>query len=923
MPKLIQLNKQLDSTDKSLIEIEKSLTKVVQTYIELINSATTLDKTLKENQTSHENNAKAVKKTKDNLDLLDKSIIEEQKLAKKTTEILAKAKAERSEVGKEMIKAQTLRTEQNRKIKEEIKLRKAESGSINQLKAENKKLREEMQNLNPALAQNTARYAELKQQIEANDEIIKNNSDSYTQQKINIGNYQSALEALPGPLGSVASGVSGIGAQFKALLANPIVLIFAAIVGAVVAMGKSFASTREGALKFGKATSVLGANIDILKKRFRDFSTEAAGLFEEGGLKKQVDKTTGALAGLIQKLKEKGAIQGAKEAINEFIETQKKNSDEFYNEVAALNLVRQKLLELKDAYVDIDNETRTNIANLQSQADLLAITADDDTVSMAEMIEARKRLTEVELQRTKQESFLAKERLKIANVEIEAAIRAGHIRRGANNELISITKEGIEIEQAYTDTKIEAIQASNEVLRVEAENNQKRRMTELDVFEQRLDLILDVADAQKTVNEQIIADTDKSLTFRQEKLVETQGIMKESFNDQISLFEEFNGISLDVNKLLELNNYEIVQYAEGLKISERGTNRLREVIIERRKAEQDLATAQAALQKEQNDRLKAAEETIRGIEQDRLRRATNNLNELKKLEIAWEEERYKRLIEGDLLLAEEREALKYEHEERMFQIEEDFRKKKEDKDKEGTENFIQKNQEEIAATQTLVNEGFNFFKTRNNNELAVLENKYQREIELAGDNAVLKAKIDENYQIQKNRIERQNAINEKAQGVFNATINTAVAISKVAANPILIALVAAIGAAQIASIIAQPIPQFWKGTGENGVSKDTMAEVAEKGRELIVSDSGTWLAEKRMYTYLKKGDRVIPNRDTEKILSEYGGVTEQKLDKLITLEKAKKSKQTTYTTNINGDKIHKTVDYGNSRIKFENEFFGH
>jgi len=941
MPKIINFNKQLSETDRTFQDIEKSLTKVVQTYRQLVDASISLDKTLKENKTSHENNTKAVKKTNDNLDILAQSIKEEEKLQKKTVEILAKARAERSETGKEMAKAAILRSEQNKKIKEEIKLRKAESGSINQLRSENRKLREEMNNLNPTLDNNIVRYAELKRKIKENDEIIKNNADSYVQQKINIGNYQSALDALLGPLGNVASGIQGVGQQMMALLANPIVATFAAIALVVGALGKSFASTRDGALKFGKATSLVSADIDIMKKKFREFSVDLAGVFEKGGLESSLKNMSKWYSTLFEKMNDKGAIQGIKDTLSELVNTQKENAKGFYDEVGALAAVRQQLLQLRDAYNDIDNESRTRIANLQSEADLLAITADDDTVSMAQMIEARIKLGEVEMKRTKEEAFLANERLKIADMEIEEAIKAGHIRREASGELVSITKEGIEIEKAYTDTKIEAIQASNEILRVEAENNQKRRMTELDVFEQRLDLILDVADAQKTVNEQIIADTDKSLTFRQEKLVETQGIMKESFNDQIKLFEDFNEIELDTNKLLKLNNTEIVMYAEGLQISERGTNRLREVIVERRKAEQDLAAAQAALNKEQNDRLKAAEETVKGIEQERIRRNLKTIEEIKKQEIAWENEKYQRLInegkvfqevetengkkmiEVQTLLNEELEALKYEHEERMFDIEEEFRKKKEEKDKEDNEKFITKNQEEITATQNLINEGFNYYKTSKSNELAILENQYQREIELAGDNTKLKEKIDENYQKQKNKLERQAAINEKIQAVFNAGINTAVAVTKSLPNYILAALVAATGAAQIASIIAQPIPQYWKGTGPDGVLKDTWAEVGEKGRELIISDSGPWLAENRMYTHLKKGDRVIPNRETEKILSEYGGITNHKLDQIIALEKQRQSKQTTSNTIINGDKFHKTVEYGNSRIKFENEYFGH
>lgn len=925
MPKLIDFNKRLNQTDDSLLNIERRLENVVKRYTDMLEITIKMDKQLKENQESYSETAKAVKKTNDNLDVLAQSMEEEQKIVKKTTDIIAKARAERSENGKEMQKAQILRQEQNKKIKEEIKLRGAQEGSIKRIRQENRKLRDERDNLNPLLAENIDKIAELNEQIEFNDTVIRESSDAYTQQKINIGNYQSALDALPGPLQNVAGGVQGIGAQLKALLANPIVAIFALIAGAVIAVGKALMSTRDGANGFKRAMNGVTANLDIAKKRFREFATNAKNIFSKEGLNAEVNKLKEGWKQFKDDIGDKGFWKTVGDNAKAAGEAHQEAAQKFRDEAKALKEVKNQLLELRDAYIDIENESRTRIANLQAEADILAITADDDTKSMAQMIAAREQLRIVDLQRTQEAAKLASERMKIAELEIQEAIIAGDIRKTAAGELISITKDGIEIEKNYTDVRIEAIEASNEVLRVEAENAQKRRMIELDVFEQRLDLLLDIGDATKTVNEQIIADTEQSLDFRNEKLKETQKVIDESFQDQIDLFNDFHNINLDVNKLLTLNNNEIVTYAEGLQISERATNRLREVIVERKKAQQDLNTAEKELNREANERIKAAEETMRGIEKDRLRRATDNLERLKELEIEWETERFERLLENDLLLAEEREALKLEHEERLFEIEEEFRKKSEDAEKDQSKKTQAIRRQEQQAAQNLINEGFNFFTTNLDNQLAVLENNYQREIELAGDNAQLKEAIDKRYAEERNRIERQRAITDKAQGVFNAIINTAVAVTKaLATSPLLAGLIGALGAAQVASIIAQPIPKFEHGTGKHGVGKDTLAEVAENGPELIMTENGPWLAEKRQYTYLKKGDRVIPNRDTaEWMVNEQGGMTAQKLDQLIHLEKNRQKKQSVHNTNINGSKFHKTVDYGNSRIEFENEYFGH
>jgi len=83
-------------------------------------------------------------------------------------------------------------------------------------------------------------------------------------------------------------------------------------------------------------------------------------------------------------------------------------------------------------------------------------------------------------------------------------------------------------------------------------------------------------------------------------------------------------------------------------------------------------------------------------------------------------------------------------------------------------------------------------------------------------------------------LKKKQAKADKAQAIFNAIINTAAAVSKVAFNPILAAVVAGLGAVQIASIAAQPIPAFADG-GNPPVGKVSL--VGERGPELFVPKS--------------------------------------------------------------------------------------
>ncbi len=93
-------------------------------------------------------------------------------------------------------------------------------------------------------------------------------------------------------------------------------------------------------------------------------------------------------------------------------------------------------------------------------------------------------------------------------------------------------------------------------------------------------------------------------------------------------------------------------------------------------------------------------------------------------------------------------------------------------------------------------------------------------------------------------LKRKQAVADKEQAAFNIIINTAIAISKVAAQTgilatVLAVAIGALGAAQLATVLAQPIPQFAKGT-ENvtgGIKgKDSVLAMLMPGERIVPAD---------------------------------------------------------------------------------------
>jgi len=148
------------------------------------------------------------------------------------------------------------------------------------------------------------------------------------------------------------------------------------------------------------------------------------------------------------------------------------------------------------------------------------------------------------------------------------------------------------------------------------------------------------------------------------------------------------------------------------------------------------------------------------------------------------------------------------------------------------------------------------------NEIRVWE---EEKLRLAGDNEDAKLIIKEEVARRESEIKIKQAKDNKAEAMFQILIDTASAVVASLPNIPLSIFVGALGLAQLTAVASRPIPQFEKGTA---FSPEGTAEVAERGRELIV-DGKTGqarIAEKRQYTHLTKGSVVVPNAQTEQLL---------------------------------------------------------
>lgn len=117
--------------------------------------------------------------------------------------------------------------------------------------------------------------------------------------------------------------------------------------------------------------------------------------------------------------------------------------------------------------------------------------------------------------------------------------------------------------------------------------------------------------------------------------------------------------------------------------------------------------------------------------------------------------------------------------------------------------------------------------------------------------------------IEESKLKRKQAERDKAIAIFQAIINTAAGIAKAIPNIALMAIAAAVGAAQIALIASRPIPKFAKGKKDGYTGP---GEIGEAGMELMQHDGQLYLAKKRTLVWLGKDDKVYNPTETKEML---------------------------------------------------------
>lgn len=625
MEQSIKLDKAKAVAIKVQIDADIKLEKLNQEQLKTQIQANKLaDQELKQSKAQNKEDQKEAKQKKKNIALTDEEIKAKIKLQKSTNS-------------------------RKKELQDELILNDKNAGTLEKVMASSRKLRREREKLNLETDEGAKRLKEINDELDDNNEVIKENSDALKKQKLNVGNYTESIQEATGELGGLIKGISdsiaGIKNQAKAFMvqaksaetaSKKIKLVGKALkgigIGALIAVISSLVSsvsdTRSGVLamegtmkKFGALIAMAGnkamdtfrkisinvqlalLSLDNFKIKLMELSflgkKPLAGLFEI-----DVAKTKKEIASLEKELK----VLDSKE----------------YKVGAMLTGIDESIMAL----FRFENEmakTASKIEELRGEEERLEEKTGDMTISFRAQRKAQKEYNDVVEERIGKEKKLAEQNTDLQAMKIRGAlIKLGRVYtieqiKGLGflekeKEFMAINSDAL---ASLSDAKAEEIAKDNELKLAKEKNALEQRNTDKDDFEKQLDYAIDAFDTQKTINERIINSEKTTLAERELLTAETQRLADSSFANQVKLVQDYTKQKIDFDKLLKMTDEaEIRRTLDKFDLNETTLTRTLEILKERKIAIQDFAELEADTLEKRKQKNKEIAGSIQNVEQD-------------------------------------------------------------------------------------------------------------------------------------------------------------------------------------------------------------------------------------------------------------------------------------------------------------------
>lgn len=723
--------------------------------------------------------------------------------------------------------------EQARLVREQNKVVKQSVSAQAELKQQYEELTEVINNLSESETHNGQTKQELIALTERMRKALNEYSLSTSNVKLETDRYEDTSRDLLGTIGMTIPGVGNLTGQvnklsgaFKALLANPVVGWLAplvAIIGASVAVfNRSIDAVKNNERQYVELQAAISPLAALQANTTRGFERIGNAIVE----------TTGKIAKFVTSLNIVKAVFG--------------DFDEESKRFEEIILERQELRQRQREF---------NIDEAKEMAEIARLKADATNVDKFSAEERIKFLDDA----FEKEKNLAKERKAIAEAYLRDLTKTADATKDNSTKarddinkaqvaVINATTQLSEVERQYNRERTRISGTLRRDIAAEERERQRLLAEEKKRFNEQTQLIQLRATEEAEASRQIMLNTKREFGdritsayeyyFQQIKLVETlreRQLMDQELTEtgRQLIIEKANA---EIRKITEQQNNALIQLEGNFRkqlqdsIQRYQTNELDDILIKQRNDE--LAIEQAFASGQIKNRA-AYQEALLSIEQkyaeERFNVELETLNQLSDLYVD-DKEQFDNIQNQILRLKKSYQAQQTEEARKGIKK----RSEEEIEEAKKVQQALKSLYQQLYSTVfSLIDSALERQINSIDRQLDELSQFYEEKTKLIEEqeNAGLitseyadfmreyyadqELRRQEELEDQKKQIQRKQAKYEKAQAIASAGINTAKAIVEALPNLILAGIVAATGAAQIAAIAAQPLPEYAEGTSDH------------------------------------------------------------------------------------------------------------
>jgi len=444
------------------------------------------------------------------------------------------------------------------------KVENEEGTTIQKLVARNAELRLERDRTNISTKEGQDRVKAINKEMDDNTKVIKDNADAQKAQTMNVVNYASAIEGLPGPLGGAVSGMMGMVKAAWAFIATPIGAIIAAVTLAVTALYEIFKTFAPVVDKVEQAIASVTAVFGVLKD-------VALSLFT--GQKDLAESFEGLGDSMAKAAKDAAELKKQEQDLEDLQVQQIESSAKSKRQIDELMLQSKDRTKTEQERADLI----TKALELEEEAYNKRKEIGDGEYNQAlQKIAISNRLTEEQIADVKARGVVALQELQdtkaISDDEIKTFAEASAARESILNDSIALREKAINRQNALLDAAEE-----KELKRIEASKaNAAKVAEERKKAEEKAKADKEKADKEEIDRQKRLLDEQmKSLDLElrayqaknQEKLSSEEWLTQEAIDEEIARQTVINDIANKALKL-QLDNKQITQEEYNVAILE-------------------------------------------------------------------------------------------------------------------------------------------------------------------------------------------------------------------------------------------------------------------------------------------------------------------------------------------------------------------